>query len=905
MSSKFRFWIIVLIVLYASVGFFAKLGLSLVWYDSVGFGSVFWILHGVPVLLFALTFAVTGFLVFFTLRPLQRSVAGRGRAWISFGPPGTPPPAILQSPLLGSRWLAWLLAGLIGLYAGNAVSSQWQTYLLSFTGGAFGYVDPVFHLDAGFYVFRLPALFATADTLTAIIVLVVIARGLILISRRYDPAVYLQAVRTPAALFALLLAVEVWLSRYLTISQGQVVNQSTGQIIVAGADYMAVHWTLPLQAVVAVLLALTGLLALVYRGRNRIQGMRLFAFGLAGSLAVFIGGSAIGGLIIGNELSRAQQTWERPYMAWTITGTREGFGISALQPSNYAGNASITAAQIQKDSATIANVRLADPLAFQVVFSQLQTFRQYFAFPFSDVTIDRYYSGGVPHEVILGAREVNPGYSGAGTQQSLLQYTHGYGVIAAGVTQFDSAGLPKLLIKNMPVTDSLAGTKITQPRIYYGEMTADDVIAPNALGEFDYPTGQSSALTNYHGPGINFDQNRLLIALAKGIGYLWQGQTVPQSKFLMYRQIFTRVAYVAPWLTLDPKANLVITKQGSLVWLMDGYTASQDFPFSQQFSTVAGSVNYLRNSVKVTVSASTGAVHIYAIGNDPIRNAWARIFPNLIQPLSQMPADIRAHLQYPSGLFRAQAQVIARYHVTNLDTYYAGNDNWALPQELYQNSGTPVAMPSEQIIARLPGTTSLQYMRILPFVPPGRPNMVGWLAALEDGNSYGKLILYTLSSGSLVPGPMQVESEISQSPQISANLTLWDQHGSQVIRGDMLEIPIAGGMLSVEPIYLEASTNAMPELREVVVAYNNDVVMRPTLQAALTTLFGTASSSSPPPKKGGKTPAPSATLVNLISQIGQANALVQQDMQKGDWTQLGKDEQALETLIGQLQQYGK
>ncbi len=592
-------------------------------------------------------------------------------------------------------------------------------------------------------------------------------------------------------------------------------------------------------------------------------------------------------------------------MAATIAATREAFGLRGVRALSYPGNATITAQGLQRDKATLQNVRLADPHAFQQVLSQLQTFRQYFAFPFSDVTIDRYPVHGQPMEVILGARELNEGYSLPGTQQSLLQYTHGYGVIAAGVTQFDQEGLPKLLIENMPVQDQLPGTHIAQPRIYYGEETQDPVIVPNALGEFDYPTGSSSALSNYRGPGIAFDRYRLLIALSQGLGYLWQGQTTPASLYLMDRQIFTRVHRLAPWLTLDPKANLVIRKNGRLVWLLDGYTSSGYLPEAEHYDTVAGDVDYLRNSVKVTVDAASGAVHLYAIGKDPIRDAWSAIFPGLIQPISAMPGDIRSHLQYPDGLFRTQARVLARYHVSNLDTFYAGNDNWALPQELYENSGTPQPMPSEQIVARLPGQSKLEYMRILPFVPPSRPNMVGWLAAEEDGTAYGRLVLYQLASGSLVPGPMQVETEISQNPQISSSITLWDQHGSQVIRGDLLTLPIAGGMLAVEPLYLEASTNAMPELREVIVAYNNQVVMSPTLQGALVQLFPQLAAQPSGQATEPAAPTGKTTLSRLIQAIVQQNGRVQADMQAGDWSKLGQDEQVLQQELQQLKTYAK
>ncbi len=908
MSLRLRLWLVVAIIaLYVLLRYAAALGLQLIWYGTVHATQVFWVLTGIPVLWFLAGLLVAGLFAFFSLRPFQRSLAGRGQPWLNLQPPldrifrmrG-------EATWLLSRPIAWIGAAVTGIVSGDALASDWRTYLLALHGGSFGWRDPVMHLDAGFYVFRLPALEALASLLATILFFVLVLRLLAASARRYPFADYLRAVRWPLAGLLWLAAVGVWLGRYALLTQDGVRNQSTGQVIVAGAGYYAVHIVLPLQAFLAVVLALAGLI-LVLLQRRTLQGPRYAAYALGAGLGVWVLGYGLGALTVGNALNRAQQTWERPYMAATIQATRQAFGLAKVSAVSYPGNAAITVQGLKRDEATLQNVRLADPHAFQQVLSQLQTFRQYFAFPVSDVTVDRYFVHGKPMEVILGARELNQGYSLPGTQQSLLQYTHGYGVIAAGVTQFDQEGLPKLLIENMPVQDHLPGTHIVQPRIYYGEATSDPVIAPNALGEFDYPTGSSSALSNYHGPGIPFDRWRLLIALSQGLGYMWQGQTTDASLYLMDRQIFTRVHKIAPWLTLDPKANLVIRKNGRLVWLMDGYTSTSNMPEAEHYQTVAGNVDYLRNSVKVTVDAATGAVHLYAIGKDPIRDAWAAIFPGLIQPISQMPGDIRSHLQYPDGLFRTQASVLARYHVSNLDTFYAGNDNWALPQELYQNSGTPQPMPSEQIVARLPGQQQLQYMRILPFVPPSRPNMVGWLAAQEDGAAYGHLVLYQLASGSLVPGPMQVETEISQNPQISSSITLWDQHGSQVIRGDLLMLPIGGGMLAVEPLYLEASTNAMPELREVIVAYNNQVVMAPTLNGALVQIFPQLAAKTP-----AKTTTPTPTtaksqsgLSALIQAIVQVNAQVQADMQAGDWAKFGQDEQTLQQDLAQLKTLAK
>lgn len=905
-------WLVVigLVALYAAARYLARLDLGWLWFQSVHYTQVFWLMQGLPVLFFVIAFLVFGVGTYLLIRPLQRSLVGLGHPWMLQGGVVIDLQRLRPSAdLLLVRPVAWLLSAFVGFVTASSVSADWKDYLLALQGASFGRVDPIFHLDAGFYVFRLPAISDALGTIATFIVLAGLGRLAVTAGKRHEIGVYDRAARIPAALTVLFSGIGVWLSRYGLLSSGMVVNQSSGQPIVVGADYFAVHWTLPLLFVVAVLLVAVGLLGLLRTRRTALMtSWRRLGYGAGAALGIYVLGSLGGSLVLGSVLARSQQSWEAPFMSRTIAWTRFGFDIQGLHVTPYPGNAQITAAGLQHDATTISNIRLADPQAFKLAFSQLQTFRQYYSFPFSDVTIDRYYIHGSPLEVILGAREINSAYAGSGTQAGLLQYTHGYGVIGAGVTSFSSSGLPNLLIRNMPVQDSLPGTKITQPRIYYGQDTTTNVIAPNALGELDYPTGQASALTNYSGPGIPFDQYRLTIALSQGLGYLLQGETTVKSMYLMNRQIFQRVELVAPWLQLDPKANLVIRRNGSLVWLLDGYTSTDLMPYSQSYYYPSlGTVNYMRNSVKVTVSASTGAIHLYAVGHSPILEAWERIFPGLVQPLSKMPSDIRAHLQYPDVLFRAQAAALTRYHVSNTDTFYAGQDNWSLPQELYQNIGSPQPMPSEQIIARLPSGGSLQFMRVLPFVPPGRPNMVGWFAAQEDGANYGRLVLYELSSGSLIPGPMQVESEISQDPTISADITLWDQHGSSVIRGNLMEIPVGGGMLAVEPLYLEASANAIPELHEVIVAYNNQVAMAPTLQGALSQIFGTAAPASPQQGKSGNTTpgtgkAP-AGLAQLISSIEQQNTLVQSDMQSGDWTKLGADEQKLQSFIAQLGKY--
>lgn len=890
--TRLRPLLVVAIVLAVLIfGIALPLDLNFRWYHSVGYDPVFWFFGFAPTLVSVSVFLVAFLLSLWLLKPLRRLGAER----LPWNVPHRARGILVTASIIVASLIGLIEAGLI----------QWKTLILAFHASPFPYTDPTFHQNAAFYVFQLPFLFQLLSAALTFIILhgvlrllslIAVLRGLIA-----DPVRDFRLLRWPLALLFFGFGVEEWLRRYRTVTGHILTNPQTHELIVAGPSFVTIHWTLAMMAAFSVVLVVVGFCVLAtgrWMSLSRLGTAFVVLFAGSGAAAV------AGQLVVGLPANRNAQTAQRPYMAETIKATRFAYGLANATVKPYPGNAQITAADITRDRTTLQNVRLADPTALQAIFGQLQTFRQYYTFPIHDVTINRYFSKGQPVEILLAPREIDPRYAGQGSQQGLLQYTHGYGVVASKVTQFDKNGLPVLSLKNMPVQGSLpGGITVTHPRIYYGEDTTTDVIAPNALGEFDYLKGQQSSMNAYQGPGILFDPHRLLIALTKGLGYLWQGETQSNSKFLMHRQIFDRVSLLAPWLHLDPKANLIVRKNGSLVWLLNGYTESRFFPDSAPYATPVGTVNYLRNSVKVTVNAATGTVRFYAVGKDPIRDAWTSLFPGLMHPLSAMPEDIRSHIVYPKVLFNTQARVLSRFHVFATDAFYSGSNNWALPQELrHQNQRVP--MPSEQIVARVPGTSKLDFMRVLPFVPPNRPNMVGWMAALEDGSDYGHLLLYSLSSGSLIPGPMQVEAEFSQKPSIASQITLLDQHGSTVIRGDMLEIPVGQGMLAIEPLYTESSQNAMPELQEVLVAYNNQVTMAPTLGGALSNLFGKTAGlkpSAPPSPSVGNRTGLTPALRQLLSRIVTAENRLTADMKLGQWTGVGSDQAAIQKLIAQLQ----
>lgn len=569
--------------------------------------------------------------------------------------------------------------------------------------------------------------------------------------------------------------------------------------------------------------------------------------------------------------------------------TREAFGLSDLQGGSFPAASDLTSKDVTENRDTLSNVRLWDPNVVAQGYSQLQSIRSYY--DFKDVDVDRYEIGGRERQVLVSARELNSSLLDAKAQNWVNQhlvYTHGFGIVMSPVNEADSRGLPKFVVGDIPpkVSNVESGTagdlEVKQPRIYFGEDTSDYVIVDTGKDEFDYPKGAGNAYFTYTGqtgPEIGGFVRRVAWAMRLGSSQILFSQYVkPTSHVLMHRDVLSRAKSLAPWLTFedDPYITLV---DGKLVWIVDAYTHSNRFPYSER---LASGNNYLRNSVKVTVDAYTGATTFYAFDEkDPVLKAWRGVYPSLITDGSKIPANIAKHFRYPQGLFEAQAEVYRTYHMTDVNVFYNKEDQWQIPGERQNKIMQPFF-----VLLRLPGETKEHFYLMQPYTPRNKDNMIGWIAASSDPENYGERTVFLFPKDRVILGPDQVTARINQDSEISPQLSLWNQRGSQVIFGNMQVIPIRDSIVYIQPVFLQAEQTAIPELTRVVVAYADKVEMARTLEDALLGIFGESKgpSSESTSTAGGGTgnvQADAATAQQLYQQAVAAQ-------KQGDWAQYGR-----------------
>ena len=896
---------IVLVVL--AVGFFAVVvvpwlagfATDWLWYNEIRFESVFL----TSLIARALLFVVTGIVAFaFLYGNIRRSRRGSGRVpTLYVNRPGAEPVDVSQAVS------GLLLAGalLVALVAALIASAQWMPVLMALHGVHVGETDPLFGRDIGFYLFRLPAVSAGLTLLVTLAVVSLLATAVIYST---SGAVVLQprrvmvvprAARHLGALLALLFvlfAIQLWI-----VDSASLLYSTTGPLV--GASYADVHVLLAgirLSAVAAVLAAAT-----VAYGALR-QKLPWFAFlAIAGYAAV---GIVFRGLtpmleqkfvIAPNELAR-----ERPYLQRHIAATRRAWRLDSVVTRDLEGDVQLTMAGIRANAPTIDNVRLWERDLLKQTLGQLQEIRTYY--DFASVNDDRYVIDGRYRQVHLSARELNT--ASLPTRNFInerLTFTHGMGIAMAPVNQVTSEGLPVLFIKDLPPVSSVS-IKVTRPQIYYGQLTNSYVFVGTGQKEFDYPAGDRNVYTNYTGRGgvpVGSLVRRALYAWQFGSSDIVLSSYLSGNARILYRRnIAERAQSALPFLKFDAEPYLVVTDSGTLKWILDAYTSSEYWPYSQP---IGDGTNYMRNSVKVVIDAYDGTVDAYlADPDDPVVRTYAAIFGTIFKPLSAMPADIRAHVRYPGDLFRQQTTLYATYHMMDPDAFYHREDQWQYPGV---ERGTPNANPfMRHIILRLPGETNPEFIYMTPFTPTGKDNLAAWMAARMDGANYGKLIAYRFPKQSLVYGPRQIANRINQETSISQQISLWDQKGSSVIRGELLVIPIEESLIYVQPLYLRAEGGAIPELKRVVVAHENRVAMQETLEQGLAELFG-----------GGAAPrttivaadsaavsrAPSAAPglpTELLRQAQQHYDRAITAQRAGDWAAYGREIDQLGAVLKQL-----
>jgi uncharacterized protein len=621
--------------------------------------------------------------------------------------------------------------------------------------------------------------------------------------------------------------------------------------IFGGVTYTDSHVTITGMLVVCAALVLGAIIAAVNAMRVP-RGRWLIAAVVPAAvcyLAVQVIGWYVSNFIVKpNELVR-----EKPYIVYNTDLTRQAYGLNQVAQREFPAETTVDAADPANNQATLQNIRLWDWHALQDTLRQIQEIRTYYDFP--DIDIDRYNIDGATHEVMLAARELNvdklPESSRNWINEKLI-YTHGYGITMNPVNGFTPEGLPTLILSNMPVQSTVRSLTVTRPEIYFGELTNTDVYVKTRQQEFNYPQGATNNLTSYEGNGgiaLGGFLRRMIIALDQGdLAKLpFSDDINKDSRLLMRRNIRDRVSALAPFLTFDPDAYIVLGDDGRLSWIMDAYTVSDSYPYSTHYQLDGNPINYMRNSVKVVVDAYDGTTTFYVFGtDDPIIAAYRRIFPSLFKDAAMMPPGLRKHVRYPELLLKLQAEVYGLYHMTDPEAFYNREDLWTVATEVGMSEGGQQVTQTMQpnfVLMKLPGETGEEFVEILPFTPANRNNLIGWIAGRSDGAQYGTSVVYNFPKTKLVDGPLQIEARIDQNAQLSGQLTLWNQQGSHVRRGALLVIPTGRALLYAEPIYLQAERSPMPELRLVVLALQDRLAYGPTFEAAMSALFGGGVSS--------------------------------------------------------------
>ena len=908
---------VILIVLYILANIGKGIYADWLWFDSIDYLQVYRLRISTRVWLF---FAGAGvFLAFFGTNLLIALRASR-----TDGEPVIP--GSDTDPASAGRIIAVVAVAaslFLAVIFGAQTASHWDSILLFMNSEPFGIKDPQFNQDIGFYVFRLPTLNFIVGWSMGMVVLTTIV-----VSALYGGRVVLSGFASFAPKLArphvsILLVIVIglfvwryWLSRYALLYSDR------GAAF--GAAYTDVNAQLPVIYILMALASLVAVAIIISLFRRSLLFLPIGAVGL------WVVAAIVGGLIYPatvqqftvnpNELAKEEKFIQR-----NIDATRFAYnlGNDIIDVQNFpASEAGVTAAEIADNPETIDNIRLWDNRPLRQTLNQLQAFSP--LYDFLHVDIDRYVIDGELRQVMIAPRELD--------QTSLpedkrswvntrLEFTHGFGLVMVPVNEVAPAGRPEYFIEQIPPV-SVIDVEVEQPRIYYGEIPAHFIIVNTDEEEFDFPIGEgrNETTTFDGGGGVKLDSflRKLVYAWEFGdFNVLISDAISDESRVLYRRNIAERVETVAPFLALDADPYLVVA-DGQLFWIQDAYTHTDRYPYSTR---IAG-LNYIRNSVKVVVSAYDGSMTFYRVdGDDPIAEVYDKIYPDLFTDLDEMPAVLRDHVRYPEDLFQIQAQVFRRYHIDNARGFFLGEGFWDIPTERF--GAQEQLVEPYYVVMKLPGEEVEEFVLILPFRPRGdRRNSIAWLAARSDGENFGKLLNFRFPIGTEILGPSQVESSIDADPLISAQFTLWGQSGSEIVRGNLLMMPIGDGILFVEPIYLQATASQLPRLERVIVANGNEIAMEETLEDALNVVLGRAQASEPIGVDGdpsptaeatpapGETPAPTPTAQPTVVISGDVDELVQQAndtfelaqtlLQQGDFAGYGEEIEQLEEILQAL-----
>ena len=918
--------VVILVLLIGCAGFFT----NWMWFDSLGYEKVFWTKFlsqleiGVPVFLAAML------LVRIDLKSLKKHY------FIEIESHEIPDEKRLNK-------ISWGMSVVFGLLVGlTAGASTWMDFRQFVNATSFGLKDPIFHLDISFYVFKLAFLTKANNIVLGIVV------GVVIITLLYYGI--LMMVRTPdmfewepeepedpetsgenaipftrknrkkpsekrtldlnnsnmsqllhiasgkltllGIIFYLMVAMDFLMRQF------DLLHVHTGAVYGAGfTDVNVKLWVYRLIMVLSIVGAVTLCHHMHRKEPKKLVRIpiAIVAVGLLGGVLSF----AVQNLLVSpDEINK-----ESKYLERNISFTRHAYGLDNIKVEEFPAEQNLNRQAIQDNSQTITNIRINDYEPVQDFYNQTQSIRQYY--DFNDVDIDRYNINGEQTQTYLAAREINESKISSTWINRHLKYTHGYGAAVSRVDAVTASGQPDIIVKNIPPESEAKDIEITRPEIYFGELTNDYVIVNTDEQEFDYPNGNENSYSMYKGKaGIKLNLlNRILFSVREGSMKLLVSSNVnSDSRIIINRNIKDRVEKLMPYLSYEKDPYMTVVN-GKLYWIVDAYTTSSYYPYSEPYSGEVGSTNYIRNSVKVVVDAYNGDTTFYVVDqDDPVARTYQKIYPTLFKDGKDMPEGIRKHIRYPNSLLKIQAGVYTKYHMDQVKVFYQDEDLWDIAHQIYGTEEKE--MNPSYFIFELPDEKKAEFINMIPFTPKSKQNMTAIMMARNDGNRYGQLLVYKFPKNKTVYGPMQIEAQIDQNTEISKEFSLWNSSGSKYRRGDLFVIPINNSIMYVEPVYLEASNQAIPEMKRVIVAYGDQIAYESTLEDALADLFGedeNGGQSQSASASSGKNNSGKSNTKELIQKANEAYENAVNAQKSGNWKKYGDYLDELEKYLNQLE----
>jgi uncharacterized membrane protein (UPF0182 family) len=944
MSKKFiiiGIGIVALLLLWSGISIYP----DWLWFENLGFSPVFWTMLLSKFGFGSLVWLLLILIICLNLYAARRLNPGEGRGVVFRAAEGHVSQLGLSGRGLNSLLIAFIL--ILSFIIASKGSYRWDMFLRYLYQKPFGSTDPIFNRDIGFYLFSLPFYTFVRNGLLVLFVLAgLVTMGWYLKNDALQvEGEFSQVQGAPTSLpkitiapkakkhliflggiIVLLLAWGYYLKMYglLYSTQGPAF----------GASYTDVH--IKVLAYKALIIVSLGFALVLFLNAFTFRKKSIWLSGGIWIGAVLVFTTLLPILVQKFVVKPNELAKESPYIAYNIDYTRKAYNLNKIKEVNFEVSDKLTAEDIKRHDVTIQNIRIWDERPLLQTYRQIQTIRLYY--DFNNVDVDRYLINNQYRQVMLAARElvVNQLPPQANTWVNRhLKYTHGYGLASSPVNEVTSEGLPRLFVKDLPPSFE-PDLKIERPEIYYGEKTDEYVLVKTKTEEFDYPKGDENVYTIYQGRGgvpIKSFFRRLLFAVEfLDSQILFTTYLSPESRIMYNRRIARRAGLIAPFLDYDGDPYLVVSG-GKLYWIQDAYTTSDMYPYSRRSYGRFGNkgLNYIRNSVKVTIDAYNGDVVFYIIDEkDPIVQTYSTIFPDLFKPFSEMPADLKKHIRYPKDLFEIQVGTYTKYHMEDVQVFYNQEDLWQIPDELYGDSRQE--MEPYYIIIKLPEGEKEEFLLMLPFTPSKKDNMIGWLAARSDLPNYGNLLVYKLSKEKLVYGPMQIEARVDQQTEISRELSLWGQRGSRVIRGNLLAIPLSDTFIYVEPVYLEAKQEeselpstgspqprgfaksgrrgvpgsslqdksraaALPELKRVIVAFGNRLIMEENLDKALSGVVG----GQILPKQLASPSIPQTQDISNLGALALEHYNKAKDyLRQGNWAEYGRELENLEKILKEI-----